>query len=152
MDTRYKVCLVLALSMVVACGKSDVEPISERLLLSSIKPENTRFVSGIIRCYSASDCSLLIDADHSVVGATGANVVNDSLFVYFPTTTKIITFIVRPDETLAQQNTVCGASVGLNNARIECSGRNSDGALVRMGPHELAQPGANLFFFGVFSN
>lgn len=80
-----------------------------------------RVVSGVIRQSAASGgWTFIDDADHTPMNVT--SVTQDGSFVTINfgfNATKVLSFVIGPDETYARMGLVCGASVGLNYAAIQ---------------------------------
>ena len=67
---------------------------------------------------TAGTWSLLNDASHTFFNLTSATTVSDRLRINYPTVGKVISMIVTPDETYAQNGISMGASVGLSFANV----------------------------------
>ena len=87
-----------------------------------------------------------IDDDaHDPIGVSKVSANGSSIVIEFDKKyTKVVSFICGPDETLALDGFVCGASVGLDKVIIKASDRN--------GPIVLsdAENKGNIWFYGVF--
>lgn len=100
---------------------------------------------------TGSGWTAINDRDHASIGV--ASVSNDgrSIRVKFTfTAQKIHSFIVSADETYATSAPlVCGASVGMAEAFIQCSRIGSAGPV---NPNDLTLPNGNLWIKGTFSD
>lgn len=78
-------------------------------------------ISGVIR-NSGDGWELIDDEGHNSINITSViqDEDNKTIAVVYPSAIKVGNFNVSPDETLAQMNVRCGASVSLNKASIKC--------------------------------
>lgn len=121
------------------------------VLLSAILAQAApRQVSAILR-NTGSGWMALNDADHKPIGITSVSSDSTGITVNFSFTAKTVRFfIVAADETYAVQRAlVCGASVGLSQAVIQCSQYGQPGAV---NPATLVLPSSNLWVHGVFED
>lgn len=109
-----------------------------------------RQVSAVLR-NSGSGWVALNDADHKPIGISSVSSDSTGITVNFSFTAKTVRFfIVAADETYAVQRAlVCGASVGLSHAVIQCSQYGQPGAV---NPATLVLPSSNLWVHGVFED
>lgn len=93
----------------------------------------------------------IADRDHAPIGVASVSNDGKSIRVKFTfTAKKIHSFIVSADETYATTTPlVCGASVGMAEAFIQCSRGGSAGPV---NPNDLTLPNGNLWIKGTFSD
>ncbi len=64
--------------------------------------------------------TIINDTDHEPLNVTGVAIVNNRLTLYHDVdATKVLTFEITPDETFSRYGIHCGASVGLDDTRID---------------------------------
>lgn len=109
-----------------------------------------REVAAVLRITSGS-WAALNDTNHRPLGVASVTHSSEGIYLHFSfTAARVRTFVVAVDETYAQQlGLVCGASVGLQYAFIQCSRRDQAGAVH---PGTLEIPGSNLWVWGLFED
>jgi hypothetical protein len=102
-------------------------------------------IAGVIR-NTGSGFQFINDSDHGPLNMVVGTVITGpvGVIINFEPGTKILTFLVGPDETYAIQNITCGASVNFDNALIRFG--NSAGAI---DPQTLTNPSGNFWIFGI---
>ena len=69
---------------------------------------------------TAEGWTLIDDTDHEPLNVQGVDIVSNRLTLYHDNdASKVITFEITPDETFAKYGITCGASVGLDDTRID---------------------------------
>lgn len=105
-------------------------------------------VHAIIRAQSNGTWVLLNDTDHTPIGAASVSQSSTGITLHFDfTATKVHSFIVALDETMAKERVHCGASVALNSAFIQLFETSS----TPVDPSLYANPSANLWVTGKFT-
>lgn len=107
-------------------------------------------VAAILRT-TGSGWFILKDSEHKPLRVTSVVTDSQGIRLNFDfTATQVRTFIVGVDETYATSlGLVCGASVGLSYAYIQCRHQGGIGAAH---PDSLNVPGSNLWVWGLFED
>jgi len=153
-------CLLVAVSL-VGCGGGTTGPTRGASNTNIPVTGNISIVAGTIRQSTAdrTKWSYISNTGHTPIGVSGSCAVatGDSIKItYDRTYSKVVTFIVAPDETLASSyNMSTGASVGLSSATIKASGI-VNGSMQQLmldgtgGSDSLALNRGNIWFVGIF--
>jgi len=119
------------------------------LLAAPALAQPTHFVAAAIR-NTGHGWHVITNDDHQPEGVSGVEAIGDSIVVHFDFKARAIgTFIVTPDETYAKMGFVCGASVNLDSATIQCSRWRWYGSHV-VDPATMTAPMGDLWISGAF--
>lgn len=131
----------------------DMRPVMIFLLLPTLscsREADSKFiVAGALR-NSGSGWTVIDDADHAPINLRSASHSTTEIRIFYGRRASAVhSLIVGVDETLAtRRGLVCGASAGLESAKIQCSARG-DPAVVD--PNALTDAWGNLWVYGVFA-
>jgi len=111
-------------------------------------PRFKHVVAGVIR-NTGTGWEAITSDGHSAIGIARVRQDDKSIIIEYDfRASRVVTFIVTPDETYAvEDRLICGSSVRLSHAVIQCS-TNAGGVAVN--PASLTKPFGNLWLFGLF--
>jgi hypothetical protein len=108
-----------------------------------------RTVSGVIRWVNATTWEVVNDAGHGSSGIASITITSTYINIkYNFVPTKVVTFIVTPDEAFAKAAIRVGASVDLSDAFIYCFTGNAGTSPIN--PATLSAASANFWIYAVF--
>jgi hypothetical protein len=113
---------------------------------SNISADLTEYseVAGTIR-NTGSGWSTISNSAHAPMNITGVETTNDKIIIrHSIKATKVVTFIVTPDETMASEGVTVGISGGLDYSYIYLYGRNGN----RINPNNYYTAGSNIWIYG----
>lgn len=130
-----KYLLVLLSLLLLGCANSD-----------SVSPVDDTFeVAGVLK-HDGQKWYILVDNNHISINLDRIDTYPDRAeLIFSKTASKVITFLITPDETYARLGISAGASVGFYNAVIYY-GQNGHA----INSNQLYYPGSNFFVYGRF--
>jgi hypothetical protein len=117
-------------------------------LVTAVCARKLFIVSGTARPNNDGTWLLLESSTFGSINISSVSVVSGKVRVtYSRTGSRVVTFVVTPDESFATSNIFCGASAGLSSADITLA--TSAGYLDASTVHLADYPWSNLWIFGI---